>query len=70
MSLLGKREESDGTGRLKTFLLDYYSLTSDHTQRLQGVKANGKFSGVDATQDTPMSQQEDLKSIVADAKVT
>ena len=57
-------------GPLKPTLLSYYALTSDHVQRLQGVRANGKFSSTAATSDTPMSKPEDLKSIVADARVS
>lgn len=60
----------DCAGPLKPTLLSYYALTSDHVQRLQGVRANGKFSSTAATSDTPMSKPEDLKSIVADARVS
>lgn len=56
-------------GPLKPLLRDYYDLTSDHTQRLQSVKANGKFSSLHATSQTPMSCPEDLKSIVKNCKV-
>lgn len=57
-------------GPLKSHLLNYYALTSDHTRRLQGVKANGKFSSTAATSDTPIASKEDLQSIVKNAKVT
>ena len=56
-------------GPLKSALLSYFALTSDHTQRLQSVRANGKFSSLQATPETPMSRTEDLASIVRNAKV-
>ena len=56
-------------GPLKETLLAYYALTSDHTQRLQSVRANGKFSSITASSETPMSRSEDLTSIVQNAKV-
>lgn len=55
-------------GPLRETLLNYYALTSDHTQRLQGVRANGKFSSTAATPDTPMNRPDDLRSIVQNAK--
>lgn len=56
-------------GPLKSALLSYFALTSDHTQRLQGVRANGKFSSLEATPETPMARPDDLHSIVRNAKV-
>jgi hypothetical protein len=57
-------------GPLKPALLSYFALTSDHTQRLQGVRANGKFSSLVATPETPMARPDDLRSIVQNAKVS
>ncbi len=44
-------------------------MTGDHTQRLQGVRANGKFSSLEANPETPMSRPDNLGSIVRNAKV-
>ena len=58
-----------GAGPLKNALLSYYTVTSDHVQRLRGVRANGKFSSSDATPETSMTLKDDLKTVVADVRV-
>lgn len=56
-------------GPLRSFLINYYALTSDHTQRLLSVRANGKFSDPKATSETPLSRREDLKHVVSELRV-
>ena len=42
------------TGPLKGSILRFYATTTDHTRRLQSVKANTKFSHPDAGPEHPL----------------
>ncbi|GAB4819326.1 hypothetical protein N2152v2_006372 [Parachlorella kessleri] len=59
------------TGPLKGSILRFYATTTDHTRRLQSVKANTKFSHPDAGPEHPLhsSHGEDgLKLVVRELK--
>jgi hypothetical protein len=48
------------TGPFRTSLLRFYAAASSHSRRLLSVKANGKFSHIDATaDDAPLESQSD-----------
>ena len=58
------------TGPFRTSLLRFYAAASSHSRRLLSIKANGKFSHIDATaEDAPLeSQSENFGEVIAALK--